>query len=187
MRRVGYLAVVAACAAAGFVLGRVAPGRSAVLDAMGDPAPDLSAVDDALAAAAKESGVDPALLRALAAVESAGDPRARSRAGAVGLLQLAPETAKEQARALRIEGTLDLTDPVLSARLGARYLATLLADFAGDEILAVAAYNAGPTKVRRWLARAADADARTVIEREGVAETRRHVARILRFKGMYAR
>jgi soluble lytic murein transglycosylase len=181
-----FAAVVVVAVGAGYGLVRAFPTRSDVLDAVGDPLPDLSAVDGALVAAAKEAGVEVVLLRALTAVESAGNPRVVSHAGAVGLLQLMDTTAAEQARKLKIAGPLDLTDPTLNARLGARYLATLLADFGGDEILAVAAYNAGPLNVRRWLERAADADSRAVIDREGFPETRRHVERILRFRKLYA-
>jgi soluble lytic murein transglycosylase len=173
--------------AAGFAVARGVPGRAALRDALGDPAPDLSAVDAALRAAAAEAKVDLALLRALCAVESAGNPAVRSRAGAVGLLQLDPATAAEQARLAGIPPSFDLLDPATNARLGAGYLARLLVDFRGDEVLAVAAYNAGPATVRRWLARAADADAATVIAREGYPETRRHVERILRFLPRYGR
>lgn len=183
---VAFAVVLLAAAGAGFGLVRAFPTRSDLLDAVGDPPPDLSGVDGVLGAAAREAGVDPALLRALAAVESAGNPKAVSRTGAIGLLQLETATAEEQARKLGIAPPLDLTDPGLNARLGARYLAALLVDFAGDEVLAVAAYNAGPSNVRRWLARAADADAREVIDREGFAETRRHVDRIVRFRKVYA-
>ena len=181
-----FASILLAAAGAGYGLVRAFPTRSDLLDAVGDPLPDLAAVDGALVAAAREAGVDVSLLRALAAVESAGNPKAVSRTGAVGLLQLEAATADEQARKLKLGGPIDLTDPTLNARLGARYLATLLADFGGDEILAVAAYNAGPANVRRWLARAADADSHAVIDREGFAETRRHVDRILRFRKMYA-
>ena len=175
------------CAALGYGLFRALPDKSELLDAIGDPAPDLSSVSGALSAAAAEAGVDRSLLFALAAVESAGNAKARSRAGAVGLLQLEAATAKELAKELGITpSALDLENPAQNARLGARYLARMLADFAGDEVLALAAYNAGPGNVRRWLARAADADSRTVIEREGFAETRRHVDRALRFKAIYA-
>ncbi len=176
-----------ACATLGYGLYRALPLKSDVLDALGDPAPDLSAVGDALSSAATEAGVDRSLLFALAAVESAGRTNARSHAGAIGLLQLRPSTANDLARELGLEGdVVDLENPTLNARLGARYLAQMLARFAGDEALALAAYNAGPGKVNGWLARAADADSRTVIEREGGAETRRHVHRVLRFKAIYA-
>ena len=69
------------------------------------------------------------------------DPRARSRAGARGLLQLMPRTA----RAL---GT-NPDDPRASINAGARYLSQLLGRFGGDLELALAAYNAGPTAVEK--------------------------------------
>lgn len=190
--RAGLVVALLVAGGAGFGLARLLPSKAGLLDALGDPAPDVARRDarvgPALERAAVESRVDRQLLLALAAVESAFDPKARSRTGAVGLLQLERATAEELAPSLGLAASsLDLDDPETSARLGARYLARLLAEFAGDETLAVAAYNAGPGTVRRWLARAADADARTVVEREGYAETRRHVERVRRFRAAYAR
>jgi soluble lytic murein transglycosylase len=132
--------------------------------------------------------VDPSLLRGLAAAESGGDPRARSRAGAVGLLQVLPSTAAEQARRLGLDpARVDLEDPATNLRLGAAYLGWLLAQFGGDERFALAAYNAGPENVRRWRLRAPDADSEGVVRREGFPETRAHGARVLRFREAYRR
>ena len=91
--------------------------------------------------AAHETGFPVALLVAVAWEESRMDPRARSRAGARGLLQLMPRTA----RAL---GT-NPDDPRASINAGARYLSQLLGRFGGDLELALAAYNAGPTAVEK--------------------------------------
>lgn len=92
-------------------------------------------------AAAVRHGVDPSLLTAVASVESGWDPQAVSPAGAVGLLQLEPETARELGA--------DPLDPAQSADAGARYLRWLLDRF-GDLKLALAAYNAGPGAVERY-------------------------------------
>src|SRR5206468_1916215 len=92
------------------------------------------------------------------AVSGAASPAARRRAGAVGLLQLMPDTAEEEARGLSVARPLDLSDPETNLRLGARHLARLLEDFEGDEALALAAYNAGKAPALRWRLRAADAD-----------------------------
>lgn len=188
-RRSAALAVVPVLVAAlvGFAVGRTLPRSRAEAAALLDGrAPDLSAVDAALLAAAREAGVDPDLLRGLAGAESGGDPGARSGAGAVGLLQLLPETAAEQARALGLDPRrIDLADAPTNARLGARYLRRLLDQFDGQIPFALAAYNAGPTNVLRWRMRALDADVGEVVRREGFPETRHHVARTLRFRDLY--
>jgi soluble lytic murein transglycosylase-like protein len=94
----------------------------------------------AFAAAARRTGLPPSLLVATAYEESRMDPRARSGAGARGLLQLMPATA----HLLRLEGD----DPAANVLAGARYLRQLLDRFGSVE-LALAAYNAGPTAVAK--------------------------------------
>jgi soluble lytic murein transglycosylase-like protein len=94
----------------------------------------------AFAQASATTGVPASLLVATAYVESRMDPAARSEAGAQGLLQLMPATARE----LRLESD----DPAVNVLAGARYLQQLLNRF-GSVDLALAAYNAGPTAVER--------------------------------------
>ncbi len=151
-------------------------------------APDLGEHQNAIAAAAEEFQLDPHLLRALVAVESGGDPRAVSRAGAIGLTQLMPPTAREQAERLGVSDYAQerLTEPALNLRLGASYLARLLMRFDGSEPFALAAYNAGPQNVIRWREAAPDVSPQGVIDREGFAETRKHVRRVLRYRAAYA-
>jgi len=91
--------------------------------------------------AAARYGVRHALVRAVVMVESAFDPRAVSRAGACGLMQLMPATANDL-------GVKDVFDAEQNVDGGTRYLAGLLRMFK-DESLAVAAYNAGPGRVAR--------------------------------------
>ena len=103
--------------------------------------------------AAAEARVPLALVLAVASVESAGRPAARSGAGAVGLMQLMPSTAAELALELR-EPAPRLEDPETSLRLGARYLGQQLRAFSEQPAareLALCAYNAGPGAVRRWI------------------------------------
>ena len=95
----------------------------------------------ALAAAATEYGLSEALLQALAASESGFDPAAVSPAGAIGLMQLMPQTARELG--------VDPRDPVQNIRGGAAYLRRQLDRFNGDLERALAAYNAGPERVER--------------------------------------
>lgn len=149
--------------------------------------PDLSAWDEPLDAAARESGVDGALLRALVAVESGGRADAESPKGARGLLQVMPATARAEAERLGL-GPLDdeaLLVPAVNLRIGASYLARLLARYGGDEAFALAAYNAGPTAVERWRRRLPHLASLEVVLREGYPETRVHVTRVLRWRAAY--
>jgi soluble lytic murein transglycosylase len=91
---------------------------------------------------AREYGVSADLIKAVAVVESALDPHAVSRKGAMGLMQLMPDTARDQ-------GVRDAFDPLENLRGGTRYLSGLLRRFDDDLDLALAAYNAGPEAVRR--------------------------------------
>jgi len=100
---------------------------------------------------ARNHDLDPALLAAVVYVESRFDPNARSEAGAVGLMQLLPATAK--GIAIRTGGTrfvvADLRDPEINVRYGSWYLDHLLDQY-GDTKLALAAYHAGQGNVERW-------------------------------------
>jgi len=95
------------------------------------------------------AGIEPWLLAGLARQESLFITTARSPAGAVGMLQLIPSTARKHLRTLRRRSPLDLTDPLLNLGLGAREVAALLTRFGALEP-ALAAYNAGETRARRW-------------------------------------
>ena len=94
-------------------------------------------------AAASRHGVDPALLRALVRQESGFDPAARSPAGALGLTQLMPATARSL-------GVTNPLDPAQALEGGAKYLRQQLDRFHGDVARALAAYNAGPGAVERF-------------------------------------
>jgi soluble lytic murein transglycosylase len=126
---------------------------------------------------ARNYQLEPALLAAVIYQESKFDAEARSDAGAVGLMQLQPETAK--GIALRTGGSKfrvdDLTDPEINVRYGSWYLRHLI-DKYGDEELALAAFNAGQGNVDSW-------------RREGkgiaFAETRHYVDRVQELKAIY--
>ncbi len=125
-------------------------------------------------------GYDPMFVQALIEVESMCRPTVRSRAGAVGLVQVMPATARAVARRYGMDwrGPDGLNDPVLNVRVGLRYLADLEERF-DDPILAVAAYNLGPTRVARMApARARDSRyVRKVIRRyEGLLSRHASVA-----------
>jgi soluble lytic murein transglycosylase len=102
----------------------------------------------AVLASAKRESLSAALLWAIMRQESAYQRAARSKAGALGLLQLLPSTASRLNGAPVAEAAL--TEPGLNVRLGARYLRGLVDEF-GDPRAAMAAYNAGEEAVRRWL------------------------------------
>ena len=104
-----------------------------------DPIPDADSTP-MIAEAASESRLDPELLRAVIHQESAF-PCAVSGRGAMGLMQLMPDTAA----GLRVA---DPFDPRQNIRSGAQYLRQMLDQFKGDEELALAAYNAGPARVQ---------------------------------------
>lgn len=98
---------------------------------------------ESIAATAMRHGLDPALVQAVMEAESGYDPLAVSAKGAVGLMQILPETAA-------LMGLPEPADPASSLEAGCRYLAALQDIFGGDVELALAAYNAGPGAVRRW-------------------------------------
>jgi len=95
-----------------------------------------------VAHAAAETGVPAGLLHAVVQAESNYDPRAVSPKGAVGLMQLMPDTARQY-------GVADARDPAANLLGGARYLKDLLEQFNNDLSIALAAYNAGPAAVLR--------------------------------------
>lgn len=106
-----------------------------------DPMP-LAALDPIFDRAARSFGVESSLLRAVARKESAFQPCAVSRAGAMGLMQLMPETALSL-------GVTDPFDPEQNIFGGARFLRLLLDRYGNDLTLALSAYNAGPARVER--------------------------------------
>ncbi|MGE5654529.1 MAG: lytic transglycosylase domain-containing protein [Bacillota bacterium] len=102
--------------------------------------------------AAQKYGVDPYLVAAIAYTESKYDPRARSPKGAMGLMQLMPETAGWIAEQLKWTSfsTEQLYDPRVNIELGCWYLANLTVQF-DDLAKVIAAYNAGRGNLQKWL------------------------------------
>ena len=102
-----------------------------------------SQFDDLIAAAAGEHSLDPRLLKSVMLFESGFNPKAVSRKGARGLMQLMPQTARQH-------GVRNVHDPAQNVRAGARHLAGLLDIYKGNLEKTLAAYNAGEAAVERY-------------------------------------
>ena len=128
---------------------------------------DPGSYDSLIQRMSRRYKVDPALVKAVVHAESAFNPYATSHKGASGLMQLMPGTAE-------VYGVSDIYDPTQNIRAGVRYLKDLLSQY-NNTRLAVAAYNAGPTAVRRY---------------RGIPpynETQNYVRKVMRYKKRYAR
>jgi len=142
---------------------------------------------DALREQASAAGLDPNVVAALIRQESNWEPKARSRVGALGLMQVMPATGRELAKALGIRrwSTDQLLDPATNIRLGTQYLAAALRRFEGDLPRALAAYNAGPSRVGTWATGAAASDPELFVERITITETRDYVRIVQRNLALY--
>ncbi|WP_420404726.1 transglycosylase SLT domain-containing protein [Nisaea sp.] len=136
--------------------------------------------------ATEHGPLEPALMLAIIRQESGFDEKARSRAGARGLMQLMPATARHVSRSVnqRYSKNRLTSDPYFNISLGRAYLSGLIDRFRGNYVLAIAAYNAGPGNVGRWLRERGDPrngeiDVIDWIERIPFGETRNYVQRVL--------
>ena len=120
---------------------------------------------DSINQAATLYNVDSALIRAVIHAESAFNPLARSRKGAMGLMQLMPTTAKDM-------GVGNTSDPQQNIQGGVKYLARLLRTFDGDQNLATAAYNAGPNAVTRHKGIPPYEETQTYVKRVNILKNR---------------
>ncbi|HLN79709.1 MAG TPA: lytic transglycosylase domain-containing protein, partial [Thermoanaerobaculia bacterium] len=136
---------------------------------------------------AREFRLDPALLRGLIRQESVFDVGAKSRAGALGLMQLLPGTAEPLARSvLRVRyRRAFLYDPGVNARLGAAYLRRLLDRFDGNLHYALAAYNGGPARMSHVLEENRGRAEDEILESHPFPETRDYVRRVLLYAEAY--
>ncbi len=136
---------------------------------------------------AREFSLDPSVLRGLVRQESVFDANAKSRAGAMGLMQLMPATAKSLSRSVlraRYRRAF-LYDPGVNARLGAAYLKDLLARFDDSTVFALAAYNGGPTRIARLLRENPGLPEDELFESIPLYETRDYVRRVLLYAESY--
>ncbi len=136
--------------------------------------------DATVRTAASAARIEPNLVWSVMRQESAFDPDAVSPARAVGLMQILPETARATAATAKIpHDDSKLTSPAQSITLGSLYLREMR-DLLGDNVvLAVAAYNAGPEAIQRWLSHAKGETLDVFVEAIPFVETRGYVARVL--------
>jgi soluble lytic murein transglycosylase len=161
-------------------IGKLALQRGFPLDQHAYPLaaiPDFQPVGDE---------VEPAMVYAIARQESAFNPRAISTAGARGLMQLMPATAKRTAQRFGVGFDLKrlIEDPSYNAKIGSAHLGELMEDWKGSYILAFASYNAGGGNVIKWVRtygdpRKPDVDEVDWVERIPFYETRNYVQRVL--------
>ena len=135
---------------------------------------------DIVAKHAKNAGLDTPLILSLIRQESAFNPKARSSANARGLMQLLPSTARETAAGARLTRAQaeNLYDPEINIRLGTTYFAAMLRRYAHPE-LALAAYNAGGTRVVQWTKEFGDDDMAGFVEQIPFSETRNYVKTVI--------
>jgi soluble lytic murein transglycosylase len=136
--------------------------------------------DDAIIAAAARHGVDPALIKAVVWRESWFNPRATGSSGEVGLMQIMKDTANDWAKAERQSFFLhnQLYDPRRNTECGAWYLRRLLIRYRGTDnpmVYALAAYNAGPSRVTKWSQGAAATNSVEFLKELSFPSTKKYV------------
>ncbi|MDH5738486.1 MAG: transglycosylase SLT domain-containing protein, partial [Gammaproteobacteria bacterium] len=131
--------------------------------------------------------INPAWAFAIIRQESAFTADARSHAGAMGLMQLMPRTARQVARSMRIRRPRqhDLINVKTNVRLGVRYLKKVYDKFKGNSVLATAAYNAGGFRVKQWLPDTGSVPADVWIEQVPFSETQDYLKRVLVYTIIY--
>jgi soluble lytic murein transglycosylase len=184
-RTLGAIAAVGAIVALAVVVG---PSLDHAVRRLALPLSDTGVIREQ--AAAKH--LDPALIAAVIYAETKFDPRT-SPAGAEGLMQIEPATAEFLAK---LSGgyrftTSDLGTPAVNVAYGSYYLRYLLDHYEGDEMLAVAAYNAGITNVDQWVAKARAEGHELTVAEIPFGQTRAYEQRVLQaqreYRALYGR
>ena len=137
---------------------------------------------------AQKSDIDPSWVYGVLRQESAFVTDARSGAGALGLMQLMPQTGRQTGRRLNLNITSNnaILKVENNLRLGAGYLKNVLDANNGHQVLATAAYNAGPNRVKEWLPETQGLDADAWVESIPYTETRNYVKNVLGYTMVYA-
>jgi soluble lytic murein transglycosylase-like protein len=137
---------------------------------------------------AGKNGVDPNVIHALILQESYYNPKAKSRVGATGLMQLMPPTAQDHARRLHLGySAARLTEPEYNIALGTFHFRMLMGLFRGNTYLAIASYNAGQGNVMKWQRGAPKKPLDELLESIPFPETRNYVKRVTILRSTYAR
>lgn len=132
---------------------------------------------------AEKNKIDPAWIYGIIRRESAFNPETRSSAGAVGLMQLMPKTAKYIGRQIGVHNTnlSALTQAKNNIELGSAYMAYLSEKYQGNLVLATAAYNAGPHRIKRWTKNHRNFPADQWVDTITFSETRAYVKAVLEY------
>jgi soluble lytic murein transglycosylase len=183
-RRRRVLAGFAALALVGLLVSLVMPTLRKAVNAFTLPL----AYSDIIRQQAAEKHLDPALIAAVIYTETKFDPRSSS-AGAEGLMQILPQTAKFLARRSGATSftTADLATPQVNIAYGSYYLRFLLDHYGGREAFALAAYNGGEANVDRWVAEARARGGPLTVERIPFPETRNYVNKVMAAQHDYRR
>lgn len=137
---------------------------------------------------ALEKDIDPFLIAGVIRTESKFNPQARSPKGALGLMQMMPETAKWVAEQMDFPTNFDISHlekPEVNIRMGTWYLSSLEKEFKGNEVLTLAAYNGGRGNVKQWMGQYNWTMSFTEVEKIPFLETREYVNRVLHSKKRY--
>ena len=143
--------------------------------------------DDIVIKNAKQFSLRPEYVYGVMRQESAMNSLAKSHAGARGLMQLMPGTAKDVAKSLNIKSPSRnaLLQPKLNVKLGSKYLRAMLDKYDNQQVLATASYNAGPHRVKRWLPEKQKMSADVWVDTIPYDETRKYVRRVMAYSTVY--
>lgn len=138
---------------------------------------------------ATDLNIDPHLVMAIMRTESRFLPRAVSKSGALGLMQIMPQTAQEIAsmKDLNYQSEEDLYEPLTNITVGLHYLDYLLKTFHGDLVLGLASYNGGIGNVERWISTGVWSGRIEDISHIPFKETRNYVSKVLNTYEIYCR
>jgi soluble lytic murein transglycosylase len=138
------------------------------------------AYEDYILDSAEDMDVDPYLIMAIIRVETKFELDQESRVGAQGLMQLMPETVDEIVRKGKFSPTFRdyVHDPAINIRMGSWYIAALMREFKGNKIAVMAAYNAGPGNVHKWMNTNVWDGKKETIHKIPYGETRHYIQRV---------
>ncbi|SMO34258.1 lytic transglycosylase domain-containing protein [Melghirimyces algeriensis] len=143
--------------------------------------------EDKILYSADTTGADPFLVMAIIRAESKFSPNAESHAGAKGLMQLTPNTVEWVVERGKFSPAFkeSVDDPAINIHMGSWYISGLMKEFKGNRVAAIAAYNAGPGNVHKWLKEGRWDGTRKNLGQIPFGETRHYVQRVLFFYDKY--